>query len=229
MRGFERFMKRQFYWVAIGIAMVAAPLAIFYPLMVLVVVGAVLAAVGVFVYYYVRELTADENDSLKKIPQVHYLGVEDVQGPLSAPVNIDDIAREAQSGPREVSAHLVEGSGMELVERFVPLGEIVFPLTFIANPVTGGFQSGSIQIAEPLCLWHRVAVTFAPTPPGAPTRYTYRCPKCPGGPKPIKNSLDELKRTIKLLVFSMLKANKMPLRSETLLEAIRRGRGETPG
>jgi len=222
-------MRRQFYWVAIGIALVAAPLAIFYPVMGLVVVGAVLAAVGVFVYQYVKTLMADETDSLKTLPKVHYLGVEDVQGPLSAPVNIDDIARDAQTNPREVPANLVEGSGMELVERFVPLGEIVFPLTFIANPVTGGFQSGSIQIAEPLCLWHRVAVTFAPTPPGAPTRYTYRCPKCPGGPKPIKNSLDELKRTIKLLVFSMLKANKMPLRSETLLDAIRRGRGEAPG
>jgi len=222
-------MKRQFYWVAIGIAMVAAPLAIFYPVMVLVVVAAVLGAVGVFVFQYIWDLHRNENDSLKKLPQVHFLGVEDVQGPLSAPVNIDDIAREAQSGPREVSAHLVEGSGMELVERFVPLGEIIFPLSFIANPVTGGFQSGSIQVHEPLCLYHRVAITFAPAPPGAPTRYTYRCPKCPGATKQSKNSLDELKRTIKLLVFSMLKANKMPLRSETLLEAIRRGRGEAPG
>ncbi len=229
MRGFERFMKRQFYWVSIGIAMVAAPLAIFYPLMVLVVVGAVLAAVGVFVSQYVRVLTSEEADPLKTLPQVHFLGVEDVQGPLSAPVNIDDIAREAQAGPREVPAHLVEGSGMQLVERFVPLGEIVFPLSFIANPVTGGFQSGSIQVGEPMCLWHRTVITFAPTPFGAPTKYTYRCPKCPGAPKPIKNSLDELKRTIKLLVFSMLKANKMPLRSETLVEAVRRGRGEAPG
>jgi hypothetical protein len=229
MRGFVGFMRKQFYWVAVGIALIAAPFAIFYPPAVIVIVVAVLAALVMFLYQYYREHISDQPDALKSLPRMHFLVVDDVQGPLSAPIDIDEIARSAREGGPEVSAHILEGSGMALIERYVPVGEIVFPIAFAANPITGDFQTGSIRVGNPLCLWHREAVAFGVAPPGIGVRHTYKCLKCPGSPKPAKNSLEEFKRTVKLLAFSMLKKQKMPLRNESLIDAIKRGRGETPG
>jgi hypothetical protein len=228
-RGFIQFMRRQFYWVAIAIALVATPFGIFYPPAFFVVIAAVFTAAALFVIHYWKTQMSEEPDALAQLPHVHYLTAEDLGGPLSAPLDVDEIVREARAPPKEVPAHLIEGSGMQLVERFIPLGEVVFPLTFIANPETARFQEGSIQIGDPLCLWHRTPVQFGRAPADSPVKHAYTCMKCPGGPKLSKNSLDELKRAVKLLAFSMLRNEKMPLKSETLLEAIKRGRGETPG
>jgi hypothetical protein len=228
-RGIVRFMRRQFYWVAVAIALIATPFGIFYPPAIFVIVAAVFAAIVLFVVHFYRTQMAEEQDPLGKLPRVHYLTAEDLGGPLSAPLDVDVIAREAQAPAREVSAHLIEGSGMSLIERFVPLGEIIFPITFIANPDNSHFQEGSIQVGDPLCLWHRTPVQFGKSPPGAPVKHAYTCMKCPGGPKLAKSSLEELKRAVKLLAFSMLRNNKMPLKSETLIDAIRRGKGEAPG
>ena len=228
-RGIVRFMRTQFYWVAVAIALIATPFGIFYPPVIFVIVAAVFAAIALFVVHYYRTQMAEEPDSLGKLPRVHYLTAEDLGGPLSAPLDVDLIAREAQAPAKEVSAHLIEGSGMSLIERFVPLGEVIFPITFIANPENGRFQEGSIQVGDPLCLWHRTPVQFVRAPLDAPVRHAYTCMKCPGGPKLAKSSLEELKRAVKLLAFSMLRNNKMPLKSETLIDAIRRGKGEAPG
>jgi len=228
-RGIVHFMRTQFYWVAIAIALVATPFGIFYPPAIFVIVAAVFAAIVLFVIHYYKTQMSDEPDSLGKLPRVHYLTAEDLGGPLSAPLDVDVIAREAQAPAKEVSAHLIEGSGMSLIERFVPLGEVIFPITFIANPGNGRFQEGSIQIGDPLCLWHRTPVQFAKAPPNAPVKHAYTCTRCPGGPKLAKSSLEELKRAVKLLAFSMLRNSKMPIRSETLIDAVRRGKGEAPG
>ena len=228
-RGLVRFMRTQFYWVAIAIALIATPFGIFYPPAIFVIVGAVLAATALFVVHYYREQMTDEPDPMGKLPHVHYLTAEDLGGPLSAPLDVDVIARDAQAPAKEVPAHLIEGSGMSLIERFIPLGEVIFPVTFIANPANGRFQEASIQIGDPLCLWHRAQVQFTKAPAGAPVKHAYTCMKCPGGPKLAKSSLEELKRAVKLLAFSMLRNNKMPIRSETLIDAIRRGKGEAPG
>ncbi len=46
MRGMIKFMRRQFYWVAVGTALVAAPFAIFYPPAVIVIVAYMLLQHG---------------------------------------------------------------------------------------------------------------------------------------------------------------------------------------
>ncbi len=95
-RGLVRFMRTQFYWVAIAIALVATPFGIFYPPAIFVIVAAVLAAIALFVVHYYRAQMADEPESLAQLPHVHYLTAEDLGGPLSAPLDVDVIARDGR-------------------------------------------------------------------------------------------------------------------------------------
>jgi hypothetical protein len=119
---------------------------------------------------------------------------------------------------------------MDMVERYFPLGEMIFPISFIADRTNLKYQEGSFEIGEPVCLWHTVPVWFSQAPVTAgPQRYQVHCPKCPQGGKVHDKSLMDTKRAVEHIATTMLREGKMTLVDETLLEAVKRGRGELPG
>jgi hypothetical protein len=118
---------------------------------------------------------------------------------------------------------------MDMVERYVPLGEMLFPIVFIADRGERKYQEGSLEIGKPLCLWHGEPVWFAPAEGQDGIQYHYFCQKCPKGGKPISKSLTDTTKAIELIATSTLRSGKMRMVDENLLEASKRGRGELPG
>jgi hypothetical protein len=57
----------------------------------------------------------------------------------------------------------------------------------------------------------------------------YQCPKCPQGGKPISKSLRDTTKVVEIIATATLRNGKMPMMDETLMDAVKRGRGELPG
>ena len=229
--GFIRAMKQWHYFIAVGICLMAMMFAVFYPAMAVVMIVVVLAVMGFFMYYYWKyELMKKERNPIRNKPKPTRMVVEDVDSEMSFMPDLDEMARLAAAGGPRVKANIVEGSGMDQVDRYFPLGEMIFPISFIADREAGKFQGGSLQIGEPLCLWHTVPVWFSQAPiTDGDQRYLVHCPKCPQGGKVHDKSLVDAKKAVDLITVSTLSDGKMSMRDESLVEAIKRGRGELPG
>ncbi len=227
--GFVGFMRRNYYWVLITIALIAGFFAIFYPTMVIAIIAILILLAVFFIYYhYKREITKFEKPTLPAPPKPT-MKVEDVTSPLTRYSDIDSIVEEARSRDRTVGAHVLEGSGFALIERYFPLGEMLFPLSFIADPESTDFQDGSVQVGDPLCLWHGESVWFTQENGAQGPTFMYHCSKCKKGGRQINKALGAVKKDVSLIATTTLKAGKMPIRNENLLEATKRGRGELPG
>jgi hypothetical protein len=227
--GFVGFMRRNYYWVLITIALTAGFFAIFYPIMVIVIIAMLILLTIFFIFYhYKKEITKFEQPATVT-SLAPMMKVEDVSAPLERYSDIDSIVEEARSRDRTVGAHVLEGSGLALIERYFPLGEMLFPLSFIADPESTNFQDGSVQVGEPLCLWHGESVWFTQEGGGQKPTFMYHCSKCPKGGHKINKSLRSVKKDVNLIATTTLKSGKMPISSENLLEATKRGRGELPG
>jgi hypothetical protein len=228
--GFVRAMKRWHYFVAVVICLVATMFAVFFPAMAVVMIVVVLGVMGFFMYYYWKyELMKKERNPVKNRPKPTMM-VKEVDSQLSVMPDLEEMARLAAAGGPKVRGNIVEGSGMDLVERYFPLGEMLFPITFIADKEAGKYQEGSFEIGEPVCLWHTVPVWFSQAPvTGGPQEYQVHCPKCPRGGKVNDRSLVDTKKAVELIATTMLREGKMSLVDETLMEAVKRGRGELPG
>ena len=156
--------------------------------------------------------------------------VEEVESRMSTMPDMDEMARLAAAGDPKVKANIVEGSGMDQVDRYFPLGEMIFPISFIADRQENKYQGGSFQIGEPLCLWHTSPVWFSEAPvTEAKDRFLVHCPKCPKGGRVHDRSLPDTKKAVELISVSTLSDGMMTMRDETVFEAVKRGRGELPG
>ena len=229
--GFVSFMKRYYYWVFITMSVSGVFLGVFFPEMAVLVLFVVLALVGFFAYYYYKYdiLKMEKNPTRGSGPKLMKMEDVDAHAPLSQMPDLDRMADEAARGPAQVKAHVIEGSGMELVERYIPLGEMLFPIAFIARREEGRYQEGSLEVGKPLCLWHGEPVWFAHSEKPNGTKYQYYCQKCPKGGRAIGKSLVDTTKVIELIATSTLRSGKMVMIDETLPEASKRGRGELPG
>ena len=228
--GFVQAMKKWHYFIAVAICLLATMFAVFYPAMAVVMIVVVLAVMGFFMYYYWKyELMKKDRNPIRNKPKPT-MRVEEVGSEMSNMPDLGEMARLAAAGGPRVKGNIVEGSGMDQVDRYFPLGEMIFPISFIADREAGKYQGGSLQIGEPLCLWHTVPVWFsqAPITDGA-KKHLVHCPKCPQGGKVHEKSLVETKKIVELITVSTLRDGKMSMRDESLIEAIKRGRGELPG
>ncbi len=228
--GFVRAMKKWHYFIAVGICLVATMFAVFFPAMAVMMIILVLLVMGFFMYYYWKyDLMKKDKHPVKNKPRPT-MRVEDVDSQISVMPDLDEMARLAAAGGPRVKANIVEGSGMSLVERYFPLGEMIFPISFIADRERNKFQDGSFEIGEPLCLWHTIPVWFSQAPvTDGPPRFLVHCPKCPQGGKVHDKSLTDTKKAVEHVATTTLRQGKMVMRDETLLEAVKRGRGELPG
>lgn len=228
--GFVQAMKKWHYFIAVAIVLVATMFAVFYPAMAVVMIVVVLAVMGFFMYYYWKyELMKKDRNPIRNKPKPTMM-VEEVESEMSNMPDLGEMARLAAAGGPRVKANIVEGSGMDQVDRYFPLGEMIFPISFIADREAGKYQGGSLQIGEPLCLWHTVPVWFSQAPIIDGTKkHLVHCPKCPQGGKVHDKSLVETKKIVELITTSTLRDGKMSMRDESLIEAIKRGRGELPG
>jgi hypothetical protein len=226
--GFVGFLQRWYYWVGIAIALIASMFGVFYPAAAVMVIVIILAVAFVCMYHYYKyDLLKADKRPFKPPPQTKR--VEQVDDAAYERIDIKRIAQEASKGPKTVRANLYEGSGMDLVERFVPLYEMLFPISFIADRMREEYQDGSLEVGEPICLWHTTPVSFSDNGTSGGMRWSYHCPKCPTQGKPIKKSLEGVVKDIAHISTTTLREGKMPMRDETLIEAIKRGRGELPG
>jgi len=226
--GFVRFMRRWYYFVGVGLALLATLFAVFIPALAVVMIIIVLAAVGFLLYYYYKyEILKKEKNPVRKVPK-SLMKVEDVQAESSVMPDLDEMATIAARGAPTIKGHMVEGSGMDMVERYFPLGEILFPISFIADRDKGKYQEGSLDIGEPVCLWHTTSVWFSASGPNDNIKYMVHCSKCPA-PKGIQKSLEDTKKIVEHVSVATLRKGQMQMRDETLMEAIKRGRGELPG
>lgn len=229
--GFVSFMKRYYYWVFISMSVAGVFLSVFFPAMAMLVLLVVLALAGFFAYYYYKYdiLKMEKNPTRVGGPKLMKMEDVNAHAPLSQMPDLDKMADEAARGPAQVKGHVIEGSGMELVERYIPLGEMLFPIAFIAHREESRFQEGSLEVGKPLCLWHGEPVWFAHSEGTDGIRYQYYCQKCPKGGRPISKSLVDTTKVIELIATSTLRSGKMVMVDETLLKASKRGRGELPG
>ena len=227
--GLVGFLSRWYYWVGIGIALVATFFAFFFPPAFMAMIVLIILIAFLLMYHYWKYELMKMDRRPFKPPPPKTSKVQDVEAVRSERIDIGRIAAEASRGPRRVRANLIEGSGMDLVERYVPLYEMLFPVSFIADRTKEAYQEGSLEVGSPLCLWHTVPVTFSPNGDGKGPKWTYQCPKCRRVAKAIDRSIDEAREVIALIAASSLREGKMPIRDETLLEAVKRGRGELPG
>jgi hypothetical protein len=228
--GFVRAMKRWHYFVAVGLVLLATMFAVFYPALAVAMIFIVLAVMGFFMYYYWKyEMMKKDKNPIRNKPRPT-MRVEEVQSEISAMPDLDEMARLAAAGGPRVKASIVEGSGMDQVDRYFPLGEMLFPISFIADRKKVKYQEGSLDIGEPVCLWHNVPVWFSQAPiMDGEQKYLVHCPKCPQGGKVHDRSLPDTKKAVEIISISTLRDGKMSMVDETLLDAIKRGRGELPG
>jgi len=228
--GFVRAMKRWHYFVAVGICLVAMMFAVFFPAMAVMMIIIVLAVMGFFMYYYWKyDLMKKDRHPVRNAPKPT-MRVAEVEAETSAMPDLDEMARLAAAGGPKVRANIIEGSGMAQVDRYFPIAEMIFPISFVANPEERSYQEGSFTIGEPVCLWHSVPVWFSQSPDIDGRRmFLVHCPKCRKDPWLHDKSLPDTKKAIELISTAMLREAKMPLRDETLMEAVKRGTGELPG
>ena len=227
--GLIRFLRKWYYFFAVGIAFVATMFAVLYPAMAIFMIVLVLVVVGFVLYYYYKyEILKKEHHPMPKLARPTHMA-EEVQAEVSNMPDLEEMARLASQGPRRVRAHMVEGSGMDLVERYFPLGDVLFPISFIADRTNKTYQEGSLEVGEPVCLWHTIPVWFSEGPPTEGAIYRIHCPKCPQGGRTVRKSLDEMKSMVEFVSTATLRSGEMVMRDETLLEAVKRGRGELPG
>ena len=131
--GLIRFLRKWYYFFAVGIAFVATMFAVLYPAMAIFMIVLVLVVVGFVLYYYYKyEILKKEHHPMPKLARPTHMA-EEVQAEVSNMPDLEEMARLASQGPRRVRAHMVEGSGMDLVERYFPLGDVLFPISFIAD------------------------------------------------------------------------------------------------
>ncbi len=226
--GFVRFMRKWYYFVGVGIALLATMFAVFYPALAIVMLIAILAIIMFFAYYYWKyDIMKKERHPVRNVAKPTMM-VEDVQAEASNMPDLEEMARLAAAGEPKVRGHMVEGSGMDLVERYFPLGEIMFPISFIANRQEKKFQEGSLEIGEPICLWHTIPVWFSASGGGDDPKYLVHCSKCPK-PRGIQKSLDDTKKIVELVSVTTLRGGEMVMMDETMMDAVKRGRGELPG
>lgn len=228
--GFVRAMKRWHYFVAVGICLVAMMFAVFFPAMAVMMIIIVLAVMGFFMYYYWKyDLMKKDRHPVRNAPKPT-MRVAEVEAETSAMPDLDEMARLAAAGGPKVRANIIEGSGMAQVDRYFPIAEMIFPISFVANPEEKSYQEGSFTVGEPVCLWHSVPVWFSQSPDIDGRRmFLVHCPKCRKDAWLHDKSLPDTKKAIELISTAMLREAKMPLRDETLMEAIKRGTGELPG
>ena len=227
--GFVRFMRRWYYWVGIAIAIVATLFGVFYPAIAVFMIFLIIGLALFFAWHYHKyELLKKERHPVRKV-STPMLRVEEVESEMSRMPDLDAMAAEAARGPAQVRANILEGSGMDLVERYLPLGEMLFPISFIADRGAEQYQEGSLEIGAPVCLWHTQPVWFSPAVSDEGIKFLYHCPKCPQGGKAISKSLEETTKAVELIATSTLRSGKMPMMDESLMDAIKRGRGELPG
>jgi hypothetical protein len=228
--GFVRFMRKWYYFVGVIIALVAMMFAVFYPALAVVIVIGVLVLAGFFLFYYYKyELLKKEKNPFKNAPPPT-MRVEEVTAETSNMPDLEMMALKAAAGGPKVKAHVIEGSGMEMVERYFPLGEMMFPITFIAKREERDYQEGSFEVGEPLCLWHTTPVWISRSSMSDDrAEYLIHCNKCPHGGKHHDKSLDDTKQAVEVISVAMLREGKMQMNDETLFEAVKRGRGELPG
>ena len=180
-------------------------------------------------YSWKYDLMKKDRNPIKNKPKPTMM-VGDIESKMSVMPDLDEMARLAADGGPKVKANIVEGSGMDQVDRYFPLGEMMFPLSFIADREANKYQDGSLQVGEPVCLWHTVPVWFSQAPvTDGPPEFLFHCPKCPQGGKVHDKSLPDTKKAVELISTSTLRDGKMSMRDETLMEAVKRGRGELPG
>jgi len=226
--GFVRFMRKWYYFVGVGLALLATLFAVFIPTLAVVMIVIVLAAAGFLLYYYYKyEILKKEKNPVRNLPKP-LMKVEDVQAESSIMPDLDEMAKTASMGAPTVRGNMVEGSGMDMVERYFPLGEILFPINFIADREKAKYQEGSFEVGEPVCLWHTTSVWFTASGPNNKVQYMVNCSKCPK-PKYIQKSLEDTKKIVELISVATLREGKMQMRDETLMEAVKRGSGELPG
>ncbi len=226
--GFVRFMRKWYYFVGVGLALLATMFAVFFPALAVVMIVLVLAAAGFLLYYYYKyEILKKEKNPIRKVPKP-LMKVEDVQAESSVMPDLDEMARVAAQGAPTIKRHMVEGSGMDMVERYFPLGEILFPISFIADREKAKYQEGSFEVGEPVCLWHTTSVWFSASGPDDKVQYMVHCSKCPS-PKGIQKSLEDTKKIVELVSVATLREGKMQMLDETLMDAVKRGTGELPG
>jgi Ca2+/Na+ antiporter len=228
--GFVRAMKRWHYWVAVSICIIATMFAVFYPAMAVVTLVVIMLVALFFMYYYWKyDLMKKDKHPIRNVPRPTMM-VEEVESEISSMPDIDEMARLAAASEPRVNANIVEGSGMDMVERYFPLGEMLFPISFIADRNERKYQEGSLEIGEPLCLWHTVPVWFSQAPVmDGDTRFLVHCPKCPQGGKVHDKSVKDTKKAVELITTTTLRDGRMQMVDETLMDAVKRGRGELPG
>jgi len=228
--GFVRAMKKWHYFVAVALCLLSTMFAVFYPALAVVMIIIVLAVMGYFMYYYWKyEMMKVERHPIRNKPKPTMM-VEEVESEMSTMPDMEEMARLAAAGDPRVKANIVEGSGMDQVDRFFPLGEMIFPISFIANREEERYQDGSFQIGEPLCLWHTVPVWFSQAPiTEDKLKFLVHCPKCPKGGRVHDKSLPDTKKAVELISVTTLHDGLMSMRDETVFDAIKRGRGELPG
>ena len=228
--GFVRAMKRWHYFVAVAICLLATMFAVFNPALAVIMVVVVLGVMGFFMYYYWKyEIMKTERNPIRNKPKPTMM-VEEVESKMASMPDMDEMARLAAAGGPKVKANIIEGSGMDQVDRYFPLGEMIFPISFIADREEQRYQDGSFQIGEPLCLWHTIPVWFSQAPiVDGKHKFLVHCPKCPKGGKIHDRSLPDTKKAVELISVSTLRDGMMSMRDETVFEAVKRGRGELPG
>lgn len=227
-RGVLYKLGRHIYIFLIILALTVPFFAVFLPVAVIPSLIALVILMLIFGVYYWKEVTKHERRVVAKKDKT-VIKVEELETPLSKLPDFDKMVEEAEAPDPEIKAHLIEGSGMELIERYVPLGEMLFPIAFIADPDSGKYQDGSLAIGRPVCLWHGQAVEFEEREGPTDVPFMYHCPKCPPGGRGIQKSMDDTTKVIEIIAKATIRNHKMPLTSENLMEASRRGCGELPG
>jgi hypothetical protein len=227
--GFVSFMRRWYYWVGVVVALSATLFGVFIPAITVFMILIVVTLSIFFAWHYYKYEVLKRDKRPFKGPPRPLGSVQEVGAELSVMPDLDALADEAAKGPTRIRANIREDSEADLVERYVPLGEMLFPISFIADRQAQKYQEGSLDIGEPLCLWHSVPVSFSPANGEKGIHWRYHCPKCPNNGRPIQKSLRETTKVVDIIATSTLRSGKMPMMDESLFEAIKRGRGELPG
>lgn len=222
--------RRWYFYAVLVVAFFAPGLIILFPLFTSVILFMTAISIGIIfsIYQILRHEKLRETEGRRRKTHKTKM-VEGVVNPGERVPDLQELAHQAAQGPKRVKGHVIEGSGMELVERFIPLGEMLFPISFVVDRTEQIVQQGSLEVGKPLCLWHQAPVNFEPVNGGRDGIFRYKCGKCMKEGLPITKSPGETTKVIETIARNSLETGKLPLRSETLLEAVKRGSGELPG
>lgn len=222
--------KRWYFYAVLVVAFFAPGLIILFPFFTSVILF--LAALSIGIIFSIYQILKSEKLKMQRGKRRRTPKTKMVDGdynPGEALPDLGELAQQAAQGPKRVKGHYIEGSGMEMVERYIPLGEMLYPISFVVDRKEMMAQTGSLEVGRPLCLWHQAPVNFTPVNGGKEGIFRYKCGKCMKEGLPITKSPAETTKVIESIALSTLDSGKMPLRTETLLEAVKRGRGDLPG